>query len=197
MRKAATDKMARAINRTIIPHLRSPSLFPGKGAFGLMGRANRALTGGDIGISLSGTDRKFDEAMAAITKFRITIQRQPPPPRKASIGTDRERFRCRHCKMKARSLSGLLRRQAKKMGLCSGPDNHTPVGVICVLGRFDGGRWLRGCASAVPWRLHADVARSGGACRSRHHPCHYDQCHCAVDVEEEAAVGPLPPHSSR
>ena len=56
--------------RSIILHVRDASLFPGKGIVGLAGKANRALTGGDIGISLDGTDRSFDEAMAAISKFR-------------------------------------------------------------------------------------------------------------------------------
>lgn len=56
--------------RSIILHLRNPSLFPGRGMMGFAGRANRALTGGDIGISLAGTDRRFAEAMAAIVRFR-------------------------------------------------------------------------------------------------------------------------------
>lgn len=54
----------------IILHLRDPSRFPGKGLSGLAGRANRALAGGDVGITLTGTDRKFDEAMSAIASFR-------------------------------------------------------------------------------------------------------------------------------
>ena len=57
-------------NRHFILHLRDPSRFPGKGLAGLAGRANRVLTGGDVGISLVGTDRKFDEAMSAIEMFR-------------------------------------------------------------------------------------------------------------------------------
>ena len=57
--------------RSIILHLRNPSLFPGKGILGFAARANRALTGGDIGISLASTDRKHDDAMAAIARFRI------------------------------------------------------------------------------------------------------------------------------
>lgn len=56
--------------RTIILHLRDPSLYPGRGAVALMTKANRALTGGDIGISLIGSDRSFDEAMAAIEQYR-------------------------------------------------------------------------------------------------------------------------------
>lgn len=56
--------------KSIILHLRDPSRFRGKGLAGLAGHANRALTGGDVGITLSGTDRKFDEAMSAIATFR-------------------------------------------------------------------------------------------------------------------------------
>lgn len=56
--------------RSIILHIRHPSLFPGRGILGLMGRANRALTGGDVSISLAATDRNYNEAMAAIAKFR-------------------------------------------------------------------------------------------------------------------------------
>ena len=58
-------------NRTssIVLHIRHPNLFPGRGILGLVGRANRALTGGDISITLTGTDRTFDEAMAAISSF--------------------------------------------------------------------------------------------------------------------------------
>lgn len=57
-------------NKTIILHLRDPARFPSKGLSGLAGRANRKLTGGDIGITLTGTDRKFHEAMSAIASFR-------------------------------------------------------------------------------------------------------------------------------
>jgi len=56
--------------RSIILHVRDPQLYPGKGIVGWAGRANRTLTGGDIGISMLGTDRTFDEAMTAIASFR-------------------------------------------------------------------------------------------------------------------------------
>lgn len=56
--------------RSIILHLRDPSLYPGRGFAAFSARANRALTGGDIGISLTGTDRKFADAIAAIARFR-------------------------------------------------------------------------------------------------------------------------------
>ncbi|MFM5949393.1 MAG: STM3941 family protein [Novosphingobium sp.] len=55
--------------RSIILHLRDPDRFPGSGALGLTAKANRAMTGGDIPISLNGTDRSFDEAVAAIGQF--------------------------------------------------------------------------------------------------------------------------------
>ncbi|MDE2405603.1 MAG: hypothetical protein KGM17_13125 [Sphingomonadales bacterium] len=57
-------------SKSIILHLRNPSLYPGTGLAGLAGRANHALTGGDIGITLTGTDRKYDEAIFAIATFR-------------------------------------------------------------------------------------------------------------------------------
>jgi hypothetical protein len=37
---------------------------------GALAGANRALTGGDISISLTGTDRKFAEALSAVERFR-------------------------------------------------------------------------------------------------------------------------------
>ena len=56
--------------KSIIVHLRDPSRFPGKGILGFAGKANRALTGGDIGITMTGSDRSFDEAMAVIEHYR-------------------------------------------------------------------------------------------------------------------------------
>lgn len=54
----------------IILHLRNPSHFPGKGTPAITRWANRKLTGGDMGITLTGTDRKFADAMAAVAQFR-------------------------------------------------------------------------------------------------------------------------------
>jgi hypothetical protein len=54
----------------IVLHLRNPELFPGRGVLNILSRANSALTGGDICISLTGTDRSFEEAMSAITRLR-------------------------------------------------------------------------------------------------------------------------------
>lgn len=56
--------------RSIILHLRDPGRFPGKGVLGFATRANRALTGGDVPISLTGTNRSFDDAVAAIARYR-------------------------------------------------------------------------------------------------------------------------------
>lgn len=53
----------------IILHLHRPNAFPGRGIAARMAGANRMLTGGDIGIAIAGTDRSFDEAMAAIEHF--------------------------------------------------------------------------------------------------------------------------------
>jgi hypothetical protein len=36
----------------------------------MFGSANRLLTGGDVALSLVGTDKSFDEAMEAIAEFR-------------------------------------------------------------------------------------------------------------------------------
>ena len=37
---------------------------------GWAGKANRALTGGDIGITLTGTNRSIKDAMAAVEYYR-------------------------------------------------------------------------------------------------------------------------------
>lgn len=55
---------------SIILHLRDRTRFPGRGVAALLAGANRGMTGGDIAISLTGTDRKTDEALAAIERFR-------------------------------------------------------------------------------------------------------------------------------
>ncbi len=55
--------------RQIILHLHRPEAFPGRGIAAKLSAANRMLTGGDISISLAGTDGSFDDAMAAIAYF--------------------------------------------------------------------------------------------------------------------------------
>lgn len=54
----------------LILHLRDPAQFPAGGSMGWAGKANRTLTGGDIGITMSGTDRSVSEALAAVECFR-------------------------------------------------------------------------------------------------------------------------------
>ena len=60
-------------SKFIVLHLRHPSSFPGKGLAAFMAGANRKLTGGDICISLAGTDRRYDEAMLAIDRYRKLV----------------------------------------------------------------------------------------------------------------------------
>lgn len=54
----------------IVLHLRNPRRFPGRGIPGLLARANRALTGGDVAVSLLGTNMRFEDALEAIAHFR-------------------------------------------------------------------------------------------------------------------------------
>ena len=55
--------------RHIILHLHRPDAFPGRGIAGKLSGANRMLTGGDVAVSLNGTDGNFNDAMAAIAHF--------------------------------------------------------------------------------------------------------------------------------
>lgn len=54
----------------IVLHLRHPERFPSAGLKGKLQNTNRMITGGDIVISLTGTDRSFSDAMSAISHFR-------------------------------------------------------------------------------------------------------------------------------
>ena len=54
----------------IILHLRDGSRFPSRGIQAPFSAINRALTGGDIAITLAATDRSFNDAMAAVARFR-------------------------------------------------------------------------------------------------------------------------------
>jgi hypothetical protein len=57
--------------KMITLHLRDPARFPGgRGIGALLAGANRSLTGGDISISMTATDRSFEDAMSAIARFR-------------------------------------------------------------------------------------------------------------------------------
>lgn len=57
--------------KSIILHLRDPSRFPARGIASMLAGGNRMLTGGHLAITLTGTDREFDDAMLAISHFRL------------------------------------------------------------------------------------------------------------------------------
>jgi hypothetical protein len=57
--------------RLIVLHLNNPEQYPRRGARAL--KLNRALIGGDIGLSLDQTDRTFFEAVSAIRRFRYPL----------------------------------------------------------------------------------------------------------------------------
>jgi hypothetical protein len=61
--------------KAIILHLNNPDRFPGRGLTAKLAGANRMLTGGDISISLTGTNRSHEDAMAAIAHFRSATVR--------------------------------------------------------------------------------------------------------------------------
>lgn len=54
----------------IVLHLQDPARFPGRGLAAATAAANRSFTGGDISISLAGTDRTAIDALSAIEQFR-------------------------------------------------------------------------------------------------------------------------------
>lgn len=56
-------------NRSIILHLRDAARFPSATLLGRLAGANRALTGGDVAISLTGMDRTTDQALAEISRW--------------------------------------------------------------------------------------------------------------------------------
>lgn len=56
--------------KAIILRLRDRTRFPGRGLPALLAGANRSLTGGDLAISLTGTNGRFEDALAAIARFR-------------------------------------------------------------------------------------------------------------------------------
>jgi hypothetical protein len=57
--------------KMIILSLKDPERFPAAGLQGMVSGANKALSGGDVTISLSGTDGKFDDAMTVIERYRV------------------------------------------------------------------------------------------------------------------------------
>lgn len=67
-----TDVTTWSYNRQkmIVLTLRRPDLFPGRGVAAMFAGANQKLTGGNISITLAGTDRSFEDAMSAVSRFR-------------------------------------------------------------------------------------------------------------------------------
>jgi hypothetical protein len=64
--------------KMIILHLRDPDRFQPRTSASMFGSANRLLTGGDVALSLVGTDKSFDEAMEAIAQLRPHTHDWPP-----------------------------------------------------------------------------------------------------------------------
>jgi len=56
--------------KAIVLHLRDKTRFPARGMAAMFAGVNRNLTGGDITISLTGTDRRVEDALASIDRFR-------------------------------------------------------------------------------------------------------------------------------
>jgi hypothetical protein len=56
--------------KAIVLHLRDPARFPGRGLLARLGSGNPKVTGGDVAISMTGTDRTFEDALAAVEHFR-------------------------------------------------------------------------------------------------------------------------------
>ncbi|MBB3952959.1 STM3941 family protein [Aureimonas jatrophae] len=57
-------------NMFLILHLRDRGRFPGRFPASLFAGLNRMITRGDVSISLTGTNRSFDEALSAVEHFR-------------------------------------------------------------------------------------------------------------------------------
>ena len=55
--------------KVIILKLRDPARFPGKSFSAMVAKANRLIMDADVSISMTGTDRSYDEAMTAIYQF--------------------------------------------------------------------------------------------------------------------------------
>ena len=55
--------------RSLTLKLVDPDHYPGKGLMGLLAGPNRAMSGGDISLNMAGTDRRFDEMLAAVDRF--------------------------------------------------------------------------------------------------------------------------------
>jgi hypothetical protein len=56
--------------KAIVLHLRDKARFPGRGLAARLAGVNRSLTGGDISISLTGTNGRVEDALSSIARFR-------------------------------------------------------------------------------------------------------------------------------
>ena len=56
--------------KVIALYLRSPDRFPGRGLASMSAADMRNYVGGDIFLNLDGTDRNFEDAIAAIQRFK-------------------------------------------------------------------------------------------------------------------------------
>jgi hypothetical protein len=56
--------------KAIALHLRDKARFPGQGMAALLASLGHNTAGGDIAISLAGTNRQFEEALSAMAHFR-------------------------------------------------------------------------------------------------------------------------------
>ena len=61
---------------SIVLHLRDPSLYPGRGLIGWLASANRRLTGGDIAVAMTASDKSVGETLDAIDFFRSNYSLQ-------------------------------------------------------------------------------------------------------------------------
>lgn len=55
--------------RMLVLHLKQPAQHAERRLAAPIAAANRALTGGDVAITLTGTDRTFEEAFRAVSRF--------------------------------------------------------------------------------------------------------------------------------
>jgi hypothetical protein len=64
--------------KAIVLHLRDKARFPAHGVAAMFAGLNRNLTGGDISISLTGTNRTVEDALSAIQHFRSRAAQGSP-----------------------------------------------------------------------------------------------------------------------
>ena len=65
--------------KSIILHLRNPERYPSTTILGKLAGLNRAITGGDIAINLTGTNGKVNDAIAAIEWFQQNLRAKISP----------------------------------------------------------------------------------------------------------------------